>query len=152
MFMNHVDLQVTGVGTPKITQKREFKLSGKFMGKGKTSIDGTFRPEVEYPDFDVKIKIEKTDMTTLNEAFKALAGFDVRSGNFSLISELHADEGRVQGYIKPFLKSRKFMICKKKKQTISFNNYMRVLWVRLLLYWKMYQVARWLRKPLSPEI
>lgn len=102
MFMNHVDLQVTGVGTPKITQKGEFKLSGKFMGKGKTSIEGTFRPEVEYPDFDVKIKIEKTDMTTLNEAFKALAGFDVRSGKFSLISELHTDEGRVQGYIKPF--------------------------------------------------
>lgn len=102
IFINHVDLQVTGVGAPKITQKGELNLSGNFMGKGKTSIEGKFRPEVEHPDIDVKVKIEKTDMTTLNGAFKAFAGFDVKSGEFSLISELHTDSGRVQGYIKPY--------------------------------------------------
>lgn len=102
IFFNQVDLQVTGVGTPKITQKGALKLSGKFMGKGKTSIEGGFRPEVQYPDFDVKVKIEKTDMTTLNDVFKAYGGFDVKSGEFSLISELHTDGGRVKGYIKPF--------------------------------------------------
>lgn len=102
IFINHVDLQVTGVGVPKITQKGELKLFGKFMGKGKTSIEGGFRPEVKHPDFDIKVKIDKTDMTTLNEAFKAFAGFDVKSGEFSLISELHTDGGRVQGYVKPF--------------------------------------------------
>jgi uncharacterized protein DUF748 len=102
IFFNQVDLLITGVGAPKITQKGKLKLSGKFMGKGKTSIDGGFRPEVKHPDFDVKLKIDKTDMTTLNDVFKAYGGLDVKSGKFSLISELHTDDGRVQGYIKPF--------------------------------------------------
>ncbi|MDT3778747.1 DUF748 domain-containing protein [Nitrospira sp. MA-1] len=102
IFFNHVDLQVTGVGSPRITQKGELKLSGKFMGKGKTSIEGGFRPEVQHPDFDVKVKIEKTEMTTFNDVLKAYGGFDVKSGEFSLVSELHTDSGRVQGYIKPF--------------------------------------------------
>ncbi len=102
IFFNQVDLQVSGVGTPKITQKGEMKLSGKFMGKGKTSIEGGFRPEVQYPDFDIQMKIGKTDMTVLNDVFKAYGGLDVKSGNFSLFSELHAHNGRVQGYIKPF--------------------------------------------------
>jgi Domain of Unknown Function (DUF748) len=102
IFFNHVDCQITGVGVPRITRKGELNLSAKFMGKGKTSIEGGFRPEVKHPDFDVKVKIEKTDMTTLNDAFKAFGGFDVKSGEFSLISELHTDSGHVQGYIKPF--------------------------------------------------
>ncbi|MEO7863788.1 MAG: DUF748 domain-containing protein, partial [Nitrospirales bacterium] len=102
IFFNQVDLQITGVGAPKITHKGELKLAGKFMGKGKTSIEGGFRPEVQHPDFDVKVEIEKTDMTTLNDVLKAYGGFDVKSGAFSLISELHTDKGRVKGYIKPF--------------------------------------------------
>ncbi|MFZ1747417.1 MAG: DUF748 domain-containing protein [Nitrospirales bacterium] len=102
IFLNHVNLQVTGVGAPNITRKGELKLSGKFMGKGKTSIQGGFRPEVQHPDFDVKGKIEKTDMTTLNDVFKAYGGIDVKSGGFSVFSELHTERGRVQGYIKPF--------------------------------------------------
>ncbi|WP_342347918.1 DUF748 domain-containing protein [uncultured Nitrospira sp.] len=102
IFFNQVDLQITGVGAPKITQKGDLKFSGKFMGKGKTSIEGGFRPEVQHPDFDVKMKIEKTDMTSLNDVFKAYGGLDVKNGEFSLVSELHTDKGRVQGYIKPF--------------------------------------------------
>ncbi|GJL61254.1 MAG: hypothetical protein NPIRA03_41110 [Nitrospirales bacterium] len=102
MYFNHVDGQVTGMGIPSITQKGELKVSGKFMGKGKTLIEGGFRPQVQYPDFDVKVKIEKTDMTALNDAFKAFGGFEVKSGQFSLTSELHTEKGRVQGYIKPF--------------------------------------------------
>ncbi len=102
IFFNQVDLQITGVGAPQITHKGELKLSGKFMGKGKTTIEGGFRPEVQRPDFDVKVEIGKTDMTTLNDVLKAYGGFDVKSGAFSLISEIHTDKGRVQGYIKPF--------------------------------------------------
>lgn len=102
IFFNQVDLQVTGVGAPKMTKNGTLKLSGTFMGKGKTAIEGKFRPEVEHPDFDVKVEIEKTDMTTLNDVLKAYGGFDVKSGGFSLFSELHTDRGRVQGYIKPF--------------------------------------------------
>jgi hypothetical protein len=102
VFFNDVDLQVSGVGTPKITQKGELQLTGKFMGKGKTSVEGGFMPEVEYPDFDVKMKIENTEMTALNDVLKAYGGFDVKSGKFSLFSELHAHKGNVKGYIKPF--------------------------------------------------
>ncbi|MDR4493468.1 MAG: DUF748 domain-containing protein [Nitrospirales bacterium] len=102
IFVSHLDLQVTGVGVPKIAQKGELTVSAQFMGKGKTSIQGAFRPEVPHPDFDVKMIIGKTDMTTLNDVFKAYGGFDVKSGQFSLFSELYVQDGRVKGYIKPF--------------------------------------------------
>lgn len=119
IFINDVDLQVSGVGSPTITQKGELRLSGKFMGKGKPSIEGGFRPEVEHPDFDIKMKIEKTDMTALNDAFKAYGGFDVKSGNFSLYSELHAHKGNVKGYIKPFFdKSEIFDLSQDKTDNI----------------------------------
>ena len=38
------------------------KLTGAFMGTGNTVVSGTFRPEGKSPDFDLDIKIEKTQM------------------------------------------------------------------------------------------
>lgn len=60
------------------------KLTGAFMGNGTTVVSGTFRPETKSPDFDLDIKIEKTQMRTMNDLLRAYGSFDVTAGLFSL--------------------------------------------------------------------
>jgi Domain of Unknown Function (DUF748) len=82
-------------------------LTGAFMGTGETVISGTFRPETKSPDFDLNIKIERTQMRTMNNVLRAYGNFDVTAGEFSLYSELRVKNGRVDGYIKPLFKDMK---------------------------------------------
>lgn len=79
-------------------------LTGAFMGTGDTVISGTFRPETKSPDFDLNIKIERTQMRSMNDLLRAYGNFDVTAGLFSLYSELSVKNGRVEGYIKPLFK------------------------------------------------
>ena len=83
------------------------KLTGAFMGTGDTVISGTFRPESKSPDFDLNIKIERTQMRAMNDLLRAYGNFDVTAGLFSLYSELSVKSGRVEGYIKPLFKDMK---------------------------------------------
>jgi len=82
-------------------------LTGAFMGTGNTAISGTFRPETKSPDFDLSIKIERTQMRTMNNLLRAYGNFDVTAGIFSLYSELGVKDGLVKGYIKPLFKDMK---------------------------------------------
>lgn len=77
------------------------KLAGSFMGQGPTAVDGTFRPDTKGPDFDLAVRIESTDLQSLNDLLQARGGFDVAGGTFSFFSELHAKDGEVRGYMKP---------------------------------------------------
>jgi hypothetical protein len=66
-----------------------------------------FRPTPKGPDFDLLLKIEKTDMVAMNPLLRQYGKFDVVEGQFSLYSELHGKEGRVTGYVKPLFKDLK---------------------------------------------
>lgn len=105
IFVNHVDLHIGALGRSITDKMSEFSFSGKFMGSGNTTIQGDFRPEIQKPDFAIKLQIEKTEMKTLNKVFKAYGGFDVVKGKFSIFSELSVHEGQVKGYIKPFFEN-----------------------------------------------
>jgi Domain of Unknown Function (DUF748) len=76
-------------------------LNAKFMGSGATSAVATFRPETRGPDFNLDVKIEKTDLKTMNEMLRAYGKFDVVAGAFSVYSELRVKNGRIDGYVKP---------------------------------------------------
>lgn len=105
IFFNNLEMNVSGKNTYSETEKSELHLSGKFMGSGNVMLDGVFRSDMETPDFEMKLKIEKTDMKTLNKLFKAYGEFDVEKGKFSLFSELKVHKGQVRGYIKPFFEN-----------------------------------------------
>jgi len=76
-------------------------LRGKFMGNGPTAIDGKFRQEKNSPDFDLAVRIENTDLRSLNDLWRAYAGFDVAAGTLSFFSQMHVKDRAVQGYVKP---------------------------------------------------
>jgi hypothetical protein len=80
------------------------KMTGKFMGSGPTVVSGTFRPEKPTPDFDVDIRIIKTKLTSLNNVFRAHGNLDMHEGMFAFFSEIKVKDGKVDGYVRPFMK------------------------------------------------
>ena len=80
------------------------KITGKFMGSGPTVVTGTFRPEKPRPDFDLAVKIIKTDVTTLNHVLRAYGDTDTHHDKFALFSELTVKNNRIDGYVKPLFR------------------------------------------------
>ncbi len=104
LVLTRTDLSITNVSNQLAEGTALATLRGRFMGSGATAMTATFRPEAQGPDFDVEIKIEGTDMTTMNDFLRAHGGFDVVAGEFSFYSDLHVKDGRIQGYVKPLFR------------------------------------------------
>jgi hypothetical protein len=96
-------------------------LTGKFMGTGDTVISGTFRPETKSPDFDLNVRIARTQMRAMNELLRAYGSFDVTAGLFSLYSELRVKNSRVEGYIKPLFRDMKVYDARQDKEKTLFH-------------------------------
>ena len=85
----------------------KLELSGLFMGSGRTHATMSFKPTPSGPDFDLRLELEDTDMTTMNPLLRQYGKFDVVQGQFSFYSELRGRGGRVTGYVKPLFKDVK---------------------------------------------
>jgi len=103
VFAN-TDLQVENLSSRSTEGKAVGKLTGKFMGSGNTTANFTFQPKAKSPDFDLRLSIEDTQLTTMNDVLLAYGNFDVVSGYFSFYSELTVRNGEVVGYIKPLFR------------------------------------------------
>ena len=83
------------------------RLTGLLMGNGATQISGAFRPESKSPDFDLSVKMLKTQVKSMNQLLRAYGGIDVAAGVFSVYSEMAVKNGTVKGYLKPLFKDVK---------------------------------------------
>src|SRR5207253_1670877 len=81
-------------------------MTGNFMGSGKADVKMHVK-DPKGPDFDLAVKLEDTDMTTMNPLLRQYGKFDVVRGTFSLYSELQGRDGKVTGYVKPLFKDVK---------------------------------------------
>jgi len=79
-------------------------LKGKFMGSGASVVRATFRPETSGPDFDIDVRIDDTQMRTMNELLRAYGKFDVMGGWFSFYSQLRIKDRQIGGYVKPLFR------------------------------------------------
>jgi hypothetical protein len=83
------------------------RLRGMFMGTGATQVDGAFRPETKSPDFDLSLRVWKTQVKSMNNLLRAYGGMDVVSGVFSIFTEMAVRNGSIDGYLKPLFKDVK---------------------------------------------
>lgn len=83
------------------------RIQGKFMGTGDSRIELGFRSETKGPDFDLTVSIVDTDMTKMNDLFRAYGNFDVVAGLFSFFSEIKVRQGKIDGYVKPLFRNMK---------------------------------------------
>jgi hypothetical protein len=104
VFLADTDLVMENFSNQRTEGTATAKLTGRFMGSGATMVAATFRPELKGPDFDLDARIENTDLKAMNDLLRAHAKVDVLSGVFSVYSELHVKNGRVEGYVKPLFR------------------------------------------------
>jgi hypothetical protein len=121
VFLRHAALRLHNVSNHFSEGTGLVTLTGEFMGTGNTVISGTFRPEKKSPDFDLDVKIERTQMRPMNELLRAYGNFDVTAGLFSVYSELHVKDRRVDGYIKPLFKEMKVFDARQDQEKNLFH-------------------------------
>jgi hypothetical protein len=107
VFVSGLDLSVKNFSNQFSQGPATARLTGKFMGTGRTQAAATFRPDDKGPDFDLEVRIDDTDMTTMNDLLRAYGKFDVVRGFFSFYSELKVKNQTVDGYIKPLFREVK---------------------------------------------
>ena len=107
LFLSEIDFVLKNFSNHFYQGPAQSQLKAKFMGNGKMTATGNFRPEIKGPDLDLYLKIEDTQLTLLNNFLRAYGDFDVSSGFFSLVTEVHVNNNQVTGYIKPFFKNMK---------------------------------------------
>jgi len=104
VFLSDADFQLSNFSNQFSRGAARASLQGKFMGSGQTRVTGEFRPEKKGPDLDLYVKIDNTQLKSMNDLLRAYGKFDVSAGTFSLVTELHVKDRMVTGYIKPFFK------------------------------------------------
>ncbi|WP_136515167.1 DUF748 domain-containing protein [Geomonas edaphica] len=107
LFLSDANLYLDNFSNQFSKGPARAKLSGRFMGSGVTEATAAFRPEDKGPDLDLYVKITGTQLVSLNDLLRTYGDFDVTAGTFSLVTELHVKNNRVNGYIKPFFKDMK---------------------------------------------
>jgi hypothetical protein len=107
VFFSNIDLSVKNFSNHFTEGPATARMTGKFMGSGRTQAAATFRPERKGPDLDLDVRIDDTDMTTMNDLLRAYVKFDVVRGLFSLYTELKVKNQQVDGYIKPLFRDLK---------------------------------------------
>jgi uncharacterized protein DUF748 len=121
VFLSNGALQLDNISNHLSEGSGIVTLTGAFMGTGNTVISGTFRPETKSPDFDLAIKIERTQMRAMNNLLRAYGDFDVTAGLFSLYSELRVKNGHVEGYIKPLFRDLRVYDARQDKEKTLFH-------------------------------
>jgi len=107
VFLSDADLRISNLSNHFSQGAAKATLTGQFMGSGDTNLSATFRPEQQGADFDLYLKIKNTQLTSLNDLLRAYGNFDVEAGQFSLVTEMHVNGRKVDGYVKPFFKNMK---------------------------------------------
>lgn len=101
LFIADADLKLRNLANQRTQGPARLALEGKFMGSGATDASGSFLASGQGPEFSINVKIENTDMTSLNPLLRAYGRFDVKQGRFTLYSQLGVKDGEVNGYVKP---------------------------------------------------
>lgn len=104
VFITEMNVEVDNFSNRLEEGTAVVKVTGKFMGSGPTVATGTFRPEKPRPDFNLDVKIIKTNVEAFNNVLRAYGDMDTHKGTFAFFSELSVKDNRIQGYVKPLLK------------------------------------------------
>jgi hypothetical protein len=104
LFLAEAEVHLTNFSNHLTEGTAVAKVTGNFMGSGRTVVGASFRPETKGPDFALAASIEHTDMRALNELLRAYGTFDVVQGVFSLYTDLRVRHRAVRGYVQPVLR------------------------------------------------
>src|SRR6185369_9621470 len=116
VFLTETDMRMSNFSNQFSQGTAQVRLKAKFMGSGITTASADFRPEKTGPDFDLFIKMEETQLTSMNNVLRSYGDFDVSAGVFSLVTEIHVKNHVISGYIKPFFRDMNVYGSRKDKE------------------------------------
>ena len=85
------------------------KATGGSTGGGTLVLAMKMNALKKVPDFDLDFSLENVDLTALNDFIKAYTRTDVERGTFNLYTEMAADSGKLDGYVKPVIQNLKIL-------------------------------------------
>jgi hypothetical protein len=97
-------LKVDNLSNQQAQGSANVQLSGKLMGSGQTVASAAIRAATGGADVELKVKVEDTEMTRMNDLVRAYGGFGVEGGDFSVYTELNVKNGMISGYVKPLFR------------------------------------------------
>jgi hypothetical protein len=101
IYITSLKMRASDLSNQSAEGVSSFNLDGEFMGSGRTTLRGNFRPQKQGPDFDINLAVENTRLESLNELLHHYGRFDVQSGLASVYSQVTVRRGEVTGYVKP---------------------------------------------------
>lgn len=94
---------LTNVSGDDGTRVARFTGTGLLQGHAPIEAQAAFDPFKDFYDFDLRLRARDIDLTELNELAGAYGKFDFKAGSGDLVVEASAEQGRLNGYIKPLL-------------------------------------------------
>lgn len=76
---------------------------GQTAQQGTLTLEGELDPSTANPTFDVDIQADNVALKNFENLFDTYAPFDLEAGSLTLAAELAADNGKLEGYIKPII-------------------------------------------------
>jgi hypothetical protein len=122
IFLNKLDMQMTNLQNADHSSKllyATYKVTAESGSKGSLEIDGKFNPVIKTPTFYISVSLKGLSVVELKSFLKSYTKVDMKGGTFSLYGEAAAADGKIKGYVKPFIKN--LQIGSTKPQTNPFQ-------------------------------
>jgi len=104
VFVTDVSADLRNFSTRLKDKAAEVTAQGRFMASGNFSIQGLVRPDPKDPNFDLSVRIVRSQVKMLNDLLMAHAKIDVAGGDFSVYSQFKVQHGKIAGYVKPIIR------------------------------------------------
>lgn len=87
--------------TPLITK---VQVTGLAMDQAKVELKASFDPFSYHPTFELALQMLNLDVTQINEIAQVYGGVDFKAGWFDLTVEAKANNGKIDGVVKPLFR------------------------------------------------
>lgn len=127
VYLENVSAVATNLSnTRSVHEKLPAGLAGQGFTPdgGRLDIHLKMNPLAPAPTFELNAQLTNTDLTILNDYFKAYGKFDVERGNFSCFTSVASVDGKYDGYIKIFFKDLHVFAWEKEKK----KNILQIFW------------------------
>jgi hypothetical protein len=99
------------------------------MGHAPVELEVKLDPTSYRPTFELALRLLRLDVTKTNDLVRAYGGFEFESGWFDLVVELDANEGALEGYVKPLYRNLQVLSL---SQDLAEDNVLQVFWEALV--------------------
>jgi len=101
LYLSDADLTIDNLSNHQDQGTARIDVHGLFMDSGPTQASLVLRPQLNGPDFSLRLAMVRTDLASLSDLFRSYLKVGTKGGTFSVFAEASAKNGYVNGYVKP---------------------------------------------------